>query len=193
MTAAIEDARSLPGRTVHDQQAVEVGEVTGIFATDSGFPMWVAVQTKAGMGRGPTVFIPLARLKEEDGELRVPYSKSHILEAPEADAEDRISEECDHALRTYYSIGAADQELWSDNKGYATLVDDEAGGASRVENLDELDTPDADKRTDATMDRMKDPGPAELRQVSVDEVAAEAADERHRADHDEPKTEDGSG
>jgi hypothetical protein len=55
-----------------------------------------------GIGHGPRVFIPLARLKEESGELRVPYSKSHILDAPEVDAGDRISEDCDHALRTYY-------------------------------------------------------------------------------------------
>jgi hypothetical protein len=47
--------------------------------------------------------------------------------SPEVDAENSISEECDHALRTYYGIRAADQELWSDNKGYATLVPDEAG------------------------------------------------------------------
>jgi hypothetical protein len=92
---------SLPGRKVSDQQEVQIGEVTEVWAMESGFPMWVAVQTKAGISDGPRVFIPLARLKEEDGELRVPYSKSHILEAPQVDAEDSISEECDYALRRH--------------------------------------------------------------------------------------------
>jgi hypothetical protein len=128
MTAPIEDVSSLPGRKVSDQAQTEVGEITDLYATDNGFPMWVAVDTKAGIGRGPRVFIPLARLKEKDGDLRVPYSKSHILDAPQVEAEDNISEECDQALRSYYGIGAADQELWSDNKGYATLVSDEPGG-----------------------------------------------------------------
>ena len=182
MTAPIEDVSKLPGRKVSDQAQTELGEITDIYAMESGFPMWVAVQTKAGIGHGPRVFIPLARLKEEDGELRVPYSKSHILEAPEPEAEESISEECDHALRTYYGIGAADQELWSNNKGYAALVPDEAGPASRAENVDELETPDADKRTDETISRMNDPGPAELRQISADEVAAETSDAGDRGE-----------
>ena len=71
------------------------------------------------------MFVPLARLKEANGELRVPHGKAHVLESPEVDAEDSISEEGDHARRTCYGIGAADQELWSDNKGYATLVPNE--------------------------------------------------------------------
>ena len=139
MAAPIEDVSKLPGRKVSDQAQTELGQITDVYAMESGFPMWVAVQTKAGIGRGPRVFVPLARLKEENGELLVPYSKAHILESPEVDAEDSISEECDHALRTYYGIGAAAEELWSDNKGYATLVPDEPGPASRAENVGELD------------------------------------------------------
>lgn len=181
MTAPIEDVTRLPGRKVSDQAETKLGEITDVYVMESGFPMWVAVQTKAGIGKGPRVFIPLARLKEEDGELRVPYSKSHILEAPEIEADECISEECDLALRSYYGIGAADQELWSDNKGYATLVPEEAGAARRADNVDELETPDPDKRTDETMDRIKDPGPAELRQISADEVAAESGTTRGRA------------
>jgi hypothetical protein len=122
MTAPIEDVSNLPGREVRDQAETEVGEITDVYATEDGFPMWVAVQTKAGIGKGPRVFIPLARLKEEDGELRRSYGKSHILKAPEVDVEDSISAECGYALRTYYRIGTADQELWSDNKGYRPLT-----------------------------------------------------------------------
>jgi hypothetical protein len=186
MAAPIDDVSKLPGRKVSDQAQTELGQITDVYAMESGFPMWVAVQTKAGIGRGPRVFVPLARLKEENGELRVPYSKSHILESPEVDAEDSISEECDHALRTYYGIGAADQELWSDNKGYATLVPDEAGPASRAEDVDQLETPNADKRTDETISRMNDPGPAQTRQISANDVAAESADDDTSAGEDEP-------
>ena len=129
--------------------------------------------------RAPGVRSPRA---PQGGERRVarPYSTAHILESPEVDAEDSISEEWDHALRTYYGIGAADQELSSDNKGYATLVPDEAGPATRAENVDQLETPTADKPTDETMSRMNDPGPAEPRQNSADEVAAETSGDRHQ-------------
>jgi len=69
MTAPIEDVSSLPGRKVADQAAGEVGEITDIYTMENGFPMWVAIKTKAGMRSGPRVFVPLARLKEENGEL----------------------------------------------------------------------------------------------------------------------------
>jgi hypothetical protein len=58
----------LPCRKVSDQARTELGAITDVYAMESGFPMWVTVQTKAGIGHGPPVFVPLARLKEENGE-----------------------------------------------------------------------------------------------------------------------------
>jgi PRC-barrel domain len=196
MTAPIEDVSSLPGKKISDQEEVEIGEVKDVYATDDGFPMWVAVETGAGIGDKRTVFVPLARLKDEDGELRVPYSKSHILESPEVDVDDHISEECDQTLRGFYAIGVADQELWTDNKSYATLVPDETGSAKRAENVDELDTPDADKRSEETMERIKNPGSSEMRDVSADDVAAEsgtAATGDKKGDQDDKGDEGESG
>jgi hypothetical protein len=40
-----------------------------------------------------------------------------------------------------------------------------------VENPDELDTPDADTRTDESHERLHDPGSAEMRQVTAKDVA----------------------
>jgi hypothetical protein len=177
MTAPIEDVSDLPGKKVTDQEENEIGEVKDIFATDDGFPMWVSVELKQGMGNKRTAIIPLARLKDENGELRVPYSKNHIADSPDVDADDGISEECDHQLRVFYGIGTGDQEMWSDNKGYATLVAEEGTSAKRVENADELDTPDSDKRTDESLERLKDPGSAEMRNVSAEDVAEGKEDE----------------
>jgi hypothetical protein len=177
MTAPVEDVSSLPGQTVSDQQENPIGEVKEIFATDDGYPMWVSVELSQGIGDKRIVFIPLARLKDEDGDLRVPYSKNHIAESPEIDGSDGISEECDRELRVYYGIDAGDQELRADNKSYAALVPDEAGSAERVENADEVETPDADKRTDETKERLQDPGSAEMRNVTADDVVDEGKDD----------------
>jgi hypothetical protein len=49
-----------------------------------------------------------------------------------------------------------------------------------AENIDELETSNADKRTDKTADRMRDPGPAETRQISADEGAAESSGTNER-------------
>jgi len=54
VAAPIEDVSKLPGRKVSDQAQTELGEITDIYAMESGFPMRVAVQTKAGIGHGPS-------------------------------------------------------------------------------------------------------------------------------------------
>jgi hypothetical protein len=171
MTAPIEDVSSLPGKKVSDQAENPVGEVKEIYATDDGYPMWVAVELSSGMGNKRIVFIPLARIKDENGELRVPYSKQHLGDAPEIDHSDGISAECDRKLRDYYGIDTGDQELRNDNMSYAARVADEVAEAKPAENADELETPDADTRTDETRERLEDPGSAEMRQVSAEEVA----------------------
>jgi PRC-barrel domain len=170
MTAPIEDVSSLPGKKISDQAETPIGEVKEIFANEDGFPMWVAVEMSQGIADKRRVFIPLARIKDEDGDLRVPYSKQRIGDAPEVDADDGISEECDRKLRDYYGIDIGDQELRADNDSYATLVPEEAGASSRVEDAGELDTPDADKRTDETHERLQDPGPSEMRKVTAADV-----------------------
>jgi hypothetical protein len=170
MTAPIEDVKSLPGKEISDQAENRIGEVKDIYASD-GYPTWVAVEMSHGLGDKRIAFIPLARIKDEDGRLRVPYSKQRIGDAPEVDQADGISEECDRRLRDYYGIDTGDQELRSDNKSYATLVPESPGAAQRVENPDELETPDADTRTDESRERLHDPGSSEMRKVTAADVA----------------------
>ncbi len=170
MTAPIEDVSSLPGKKISDQAENPLGKVKEIYATD-GYPMWVSVEMSSGLDKKRAVFIPLARIKDEDGELRVPYSAQRIGDAPEVDDSDGISAECDRMLRDYYGIDTGDQELRADNKSYATLVHEDGGEAQRVENVDELETPDADTRTDESHERLKDPGSAEMRKVTAEDVA----------------------
>ena len=169
MTAPIEDVSSLPGKKISDQTENPLGKVKEIYATD-GYPMWVSVEMSSGPAKKRTVFIPLARIKDEDGELRVPYSAQRIGDAPEVDESDGISAECDRKLRDYYGIDTGDQELRADNKSYATLVPEEAGEAERVENAEELETPDADTRTDESHERLRDPGSSEMRKVTAEDV-----------------------
>jgi len=103
--------------------------------------------------------IPTTRLRSHDRDALI----EHFL-ALEAD---------DRRLRDHYSIDAGDQELREDNLSYATLVPDEAGTAKRVEDPSSLETPDPDKRTDDTYERLKDAGPAETRDVDAGEIANE--------------------
>ena len=135
MTAPIEDVSSLPGKKISDQAETPIGEVKQIFGTDDGYPMWVAVELSAGIGDKRTALVPLARIKDEGGELRVPYSKRRIGEAPE------------------------------------------------VEDVEELETTDADTRTEESRERLHDPGSAEIRHVSAEDVAQDTqGDQDDRGD-----------
>jgi hypothetical protein len=138
--------------------------------------MWVEIEGSFGTREKRTVLIPLARLKDEDGDIGVPYSKDRIGDCPEVDTSDGVSAESDRELRGYYGIGTGDQELRSDNKSYATLVTDEPGESSRVEDAGQLDTPDADRRTEESMERLRDEQRREARSGGLDDATGEDED-----------------
>ena len=177
MTAPIEDVSSLPGKKVADQADNPIGKVKEIYATDDGFPMWVAVEVSTGIAGRRTVFVPLARLKEEDGELRVPYSKRRIGEAPEVADSEGISAERDRELRDYYGIDTGDQEMRDDNNSYATLVSEEAGSAELVEDPDRGSRrPMPTRGARRAMERLNDPGSSETRKVTAADVSHDDQD-----------------
>ncbi len=123
----IEDVDELPGETVFDQLGKKIGQVIEVYKQD-GEPMWVTVESSTGIASERVVFIPLARLKLESEQIRVPYSVQHVNESPEIDASDELSEEDDFALRAYYSVGIGDGELRDENeRSYASRVPDGEG------------------------------------------------------------------
>lgn len=133
MTAPIEDVDSLPGKTVSDHEQRKIGEIKSIYAVgDDDAPMYVTVDASIGMASSRVVFIPIARIKEENGELLVPYSANHLQEAPEIEDEGELSEEDDAALRDFYAVDRGDDEIRTDNDSYATLVPDEDGPAHKI-------------------------------------------------------------
>jgi sporulation protein YlmC with PRC-barrel domain len=77
MASPIEDVSSLPGKTLNDQEGQKVGEIKDVYGIDGeSNPMWITVESSTGLTGSRTIFVPIARVKEEDGEVRVPYSTS---------------------------------------------------------------------------------------------------------------------
>lgn len=172
MTEAIDDVSDLPGKKVSDQEENEIGEIKDVYAMNGdGEPMWVTIAASFGMSDKRTVLIPLARLKDEDGELRVPYSTEHIKNTPEIENEDEITDEEDRNLRDHYGIDRSDQELRSDNNSYATMVSDQEGTAQKADDVDSLETPSADRRDEDTKERVENIGSAETRDVDAEKIA----------------------
>jgi hypothetical protein len=61
----IDDVSSLPGEAVFDQNEGKIGKIKQVYAGDGENAMWVSLQAEFGLGNERTVFIPIARLKNE--------------------------------------------------------------------------------------------------------------------------------
>jgi hypothetical protein len=196
---AIEDVSSLPGETVNDQDGRKIGEVKEIYGVgDDETPMWVTIESATGLGRSRDVFVPLARIKRQKDEIRVPYSYAHIHESPEVEPGDELSEEDDRALRVYYAIGLADQELVADAQSYASQVPDEEEPARKmdassaegpVREID--DAPPAERAAEAYEKQKEEEG--EDHRKSSGATADEIFEEEEGSGDDEGDGKDGDG
>jgi hypothetical protein len=133
MSDPIEDPTELPGTDVFDQLGRKLGPVERVYAPGGeGDAMWVTIDVSGGLFKSRIVFVPLARLKDEDGDVHVPYSKQFLQDAPEVEEGDEISEEDDKLLRDYYGVDRGDLELRTDNDdSYAAQIPDDRDEPSK--------------------------------------------------------------
>jgi hypothetical protein len=126
MSEPIADPAELPGTVVHDQLGRKLGKVERVYAPGGeGDVMWATVDVTDGMFNSRIVFVPLARLKDEEGAVHVPYSRQFIQDAPEVENSDEVSPEDDKRLRDYYGVSRGDGTIRADNDGsYAAQVPD---------------------------------------------------------------------
>ncbi len=133
MASPIEDVSSLPGKTLNDQEGQKVGEIKDVYAVDGeSNPMWITVESSTGLSGSRIIFVPIARVKEEDGEVRVPYSTKHVRGSPEVEPSDELSGEDDRMLRDFYAIDHGDFEVRTDNDSYAAQVPDAEGQVRKI-------------------------------------------------------------
>ncbi len=93
------------GGVVIDKDGDKVGKIGQVYLDDeSGNPEWVT--TKTGLFGGSETFVPVAAADFGDNEIRVPYDKATIKDAPRMDdAEGHLSPEQESELFSYYGVG----------------------------------------------------------------------------------------
>ena len=80
------DVRELIGARLLDSDGNKVGTIGQIFLDDeTGRPEWATVNT--GLFGSSESFVPLAEANRSSEELRVPYSKDQIKDAPSVSPE----------------------------------------------------------------------------------------------------------
>jgi hypothetical protein len=86
-----------------DRDSATVGTISTFYLDQaSGLPTWALVHT--GWLGPRRSFVPLANAVEVDGEIRLPYTKAQIREAPEIAGEDELSADDELLLYGHYGL-----------------------------------------------------------------------------------------
>ncbi|MBO1756498.1 DUF2382 domain-containing protein [Allobranchiibius sp. CTAmp26] len=99
-----EQIQTLIGGNAIDNEGAKIGSVGQIYLDDqSGQPEWVTVKT--GLFGTSETFIPLRDAQVEGEDLKLPYSKSKVKDAPRMDdAEQHLDVEQEQKLYEYYGL-----------------------------------------------------------------------------------------
>jgi uncharacterized protein (TIGR02271 family) len=104
----ISDPQSVVGKDVLGADGEKIGKVEDLYLDrDTDQPEWVSVTT--GFFGSHRSLVPLAEASDEGGNLRVPYSKDQVKEAPHYDPGQELSEEEEADLFRHYGRGYAGQ------------------------------------------------------------------------------------
>ncbi len=127
--ATIQDIDTWIGQTLHDSDGDKVGEITEVYLAESGQPEFIAVKT--GMFGSSVTLVPIRGASSSGDEIRVPYDKALIKDAPSIDADEEISADETRRLYEHYSLHydgtRADAGAGADLAGEPTVGHDVSG------------------------------------------------------------------
>jgi uncharacterized protein (TIGR02271 family) len=91
------------GSTAVDSDGEKIGTVEEIYMdAETGRPEWLAVKT--GIFGMKLSFIPIAEASESDGDVRVPYDRQQVKDAPNAEPDGELSQEEESGLYRHYGL-----------------------------------------------------------------------------------------
>ena len=97
----IDTALGWRGRTVRDRDGDKIGTLGDVYLDgETDRPAYAGVRT--GLFKQNESIVPLQNMREQDGDLVVPYEKSLVTEAPNIDPDAALTPGEEHALFTHY-------------------------------------------------------------------------------------------
>ncbi|AXH97123.1 PRC-barrel domain-containing protein [Ornithinimicrobium avium] len=105
-----EQVQDLEAAEVVDRDGDVLGGVEQVYLDDrSGDPAWVTVRT--GLFGTKETFVPLQDASLDNGQLRVPYEKGYVKDAPNFDADEHLSEQEQDRLYEYYRLDTSGMDV----------------------------------------------------------------------------------
>ena len=107
----LQDVKTWRGATLVDNDGDKIGTIEDIYLDrQSGEPEWVTVKT--GLFGTKSSFVPIADARSSgEQEVRVPYTKDQVKDAPRIDPDGELSANEERQLYEHY--GRADYADWS--------------------------------------------------------------------------------
>ena len=91
------------GRNAVDSDGNKIGSIDEVYMdAETGKPEWLAVKT--GMLGSKVSFVPIAEASEVDGDVRLPYEKQQVKDAPNAEADGELSQDEEASLYRHYGL-----------------------------------------------------------------------------------------
>jgi uncharacterized protein (TIGR02271 family) len=120
----IDTVRTWQGRTMVDRDGDRIGTIDAIYLDDqTGQPEWALVNT--GLFGTKSTYVPLAQATETGDDVRVPYDKQLVKDAPRVDVDQHLSEAEEQQLWRHYGLDY-------DTGGRHVARDDAATSRGRV-------------------------------------------------------------
>jgi uncharacterized protein (TIGR02271 family) len=99
----IDEIKTWQGGTLTDREGEKIGSIDEVYVDrDSGEPEWLAVKT--GLFGSKLSFVPVAEATRTGEEVRVPYEKAQVKDAPQVDADGELSEAEETELYRHYGL-----------------------------------------------------------------------------------------
>ena len=97
----LEDVQTWRGRDLYDNDHEKIGQITDVYLDrESGQPEWLAVKT--GMFGSNVSFVPIGDASSMEDHVMVPFEKSLVKDAPNAEADGELSPEEERRLYEHY-------------------------------------------------------------------------------------------
>jgi sporulation protein YlmC with PRC-barrel domain len=98
------------GATVIDRDGEKIGTLKELYLDQDDRPAWAAVET--GLFGRRQSFVPLEGADGMDDQVRVPFAKEHVKDAPNIEPETQLTEDEEARLHDHY--GAAGHDARAD-------------------------------------------------------------------------------
>jgi uncharacterized protein (TIGR02271 family) len=104
----VDELQAWHGRNLIDRDGDKVGSIENVYLDDeTGRPEWLTVKT--GLFGTRSTFVPIAEARAEGDDVRVPYEKAHVKDAPNVDADGALSQEEESQLYRHYGLGYSER------------------------------------------------------------------------------------